>query len=135
MVEIHCETLEDARFREETDFVISALEENPKEILELTWGFGCNPVSWVPVKVRASTIRDFLADAVRQSVFEVGGADAFITRPTDELMVTLCHENDIHLTSPAESCFSRFTDRWKSQGILWFRRDDDVSDWTDFTKR
>ena len=127
MAEIRCEFLNDDQFQNGSDFVFQTLERTPSDSVRLIWGFGNDPKSWEPVNLQAATIRQYLENAAKEGVYDYG--DVLFKIPEHDLQILLCHERDIHVTSQKESWLSHFTGRWLTEGITWYRRENESAEW------
>lgn len=91
-----------------TDQMISSLQGLPSVLLEMFgesqftayYGWATNihvDLQYKPMRVSTSVMQWFIKDSISQKIFVPGESDLLLYSSEEELQLTFCHENDIHI--------------------------------------
>lgn len=69
---------------------------------------------WQDIPLPPADIVDYVRAAEQAGTITVGKSDIFVK--TDGLVITLCHEGDLHIEAE-EAALQPFLERWKSKGF------------------
>lgn len=70
-----------------------------KSILKAMYGYGCNlhpQLCYAIMDVGVSWVERFIEASLKQNIVEPGESDFIIEVPDQQLIITFCHEGDIH---------------------------------------
>lgn len=80
------------------------------QLLTASYGWACNlhaDLVFLPMRVPVQTFEYFMLDSIAQNIYEIGRSDLLITNPDKDVLITLCHESDIHLDGDNEAILAR----------------------------
>jgi hypothetical protein len=69
-------------------------------ILKAMYGYGCNlhpQLCYSVMDVGVSWVERFIEDSLKQNIVKPGDSDFIIEVPEQQLIITFCHEGDIHV--------------------------------------
>jgi len=129
-MEICCESLGLDLLATEVAELVRAIQERAQGNLSVMYGWAYdveNQWEWFPVP--ASGFSEFLEISAREGIYKHGQGDLLVKVPSLGVEVKLCHENDIHVVGDAGDFLGHFCDRWLTQGIKVWLRNQDGAPW------
>src|SRR5262245_41456828 len=95
--------------------------------LTASYGFGTRihgALQHVPMSSGTECIQYLIEDSIEQRIIFPGGSDFYVEAPDDRLIVTFCHESDIHLDGSDEELLQRFMSSTPYVNFHWNTRED-----------
>jgi len=123
MIEIACGPMDQAAFADEISFVCSLFQGTGAREVAVMYGWACaEPHLWE--EFRVPTVDPFarIQRSIADRIYRPARSDVFITA-SDQLIVHLCHEADIHITTASPTIISQCASRWLSQSQRLLRSD------------
>src|SRR4051812_4056626 len=96
---------------------------------KLTAGYGCGAkihgdLRYVPMSESTEYIQYLIEDSIEQRIILPGESDFYVEAPEKRLIVTFCHESDIHLDGTDEELLQRFMSTAPYCSFHWNTREE-----------
>jgi hypothetical protein len=88
--------------------------------VRVTFGYGSKlPMDqlWIPTEIDTPSIGEFIDDAARKGIFELGQSDLDIEDRQETFAFKLCHESDIHFESIDRGLVEQVITLWRGRGL------------------
>jgi hypothetical protein len=111
----------------EIGFVCSLFDSLPCAAIGVMYGVGCKlPADqhWQQRRIPTTDLAGFIDRGILDGIFEPGHADLFAF-DSDRLIVRLCHEGDIHVSTASRTIVEACASRWIAQQFRLLRRVED----------
>ena len=123
MIQIACGPMNESAFAEEISFVCSLLQITGVNQVAVMFGWACaEQHQWKEFWVPAGGLLAHIERSIDDCIYRPASSDVFI-KASDQLIVHLCHEADIHITTASPTIIGQCASRWLSQNQRLIRSD------------
>jgi hypothetical protein len=118
-----------------SDQMIAAVQAIPTVLAEIFgdctftayYGFGTKlhgSLLYIPMAVQTGVLPYFLEDSIDQRIVIPGASDLIIESPAKRLIITFCHESDIHIDGEHAESMQQFMSADPFRKIKFYSRDE-----------